>query len=105
MSLPSFDFFPSPRNILRRSLRQVGHHGALALHYKSQNVRIMIVWSAFIGIMILGGYAVYFQVLGVGTAYARSGTEAQLSLMLFVFGIYLLALIVHGYITGQNKLR
>ena len=60
--------------------------------YRSQNVRIMIVWSAFIGVMILGGYAVYFQVLGVGQSYARSATEAQISLMLFVFGIYLLAL-------------
>ena len=73
--------------------------------YRSQNVRIMIVWSAFIGIMILGGYAVYFQVLGIGQSYARSATEAQLSLMLFVFGIYLLALIVHGYLTNSSKFQ
>jgi hypothetical protein len=73
--------------------------------YKSQNVRIMIVWSAFIGIMILGGYAVYYQVLGIGQSYVRGATEAQLSLMLFVFGIYLLALIVHGYLTNQNRVR
>jgi len=70
--------------------------------YRSQNVRIMIIWSAFVGIMILGGYAVYYQVLGVGQTYARSPIEAQLSVMLFVFGIYLLALIVHGYLTHQK---
>ncbi|MDA4130983.1 MAG: hypothetical protein OK457_09450 [Thaumarchaeota archaeon] len=73
--------------------------------YRSQNVRITIVWSAFIGIMILGGYAVYYQVLGISQPYSRSSTEAQLAVMLFVFGIYLLALVVHGQISNKSKTR
>ena len=68
----------------------------------SQNVRIVILWSFFLGVMILGGYAVYYQVLGLGQTYQHTQIEAELAAMLFVFGIYLLALVLHGYLFNQK---
>ena len=57
-----------------------------------------MLWSFFVGIMILGGYAVYYQVLGLGQTYQHPQIDAELSATLFVFGIYLLALVLHGYL-------
>jgi hypothetical protein len=72
------------------------------LKSKPQNVRIVILWSFLVGIMILGGYAVYYQVLGIGQTYQHAQIDAELSAMLFVFGIYLLALLLHGYLFDQK---
>ena len=69
----------------------------------SQNVRIVILWSFLVGVMILGGYVVYHQVLGIGQAYQHPQIDAELSAMLFVFGIYLLALLLHGYLFNQSN--
>lgn len=66
---------------------------------KSENVRILILWSFLVGVMILGGYGVYYQTLGGPNApYQNSPIEAGLASMLFVFGIYLLGLVLHGYL-------
>ena len=67
-----------------------------------ENAKILILWSFFIGVMILGGYAVYYQVLGIGANYHNSQIEAVLASMLFVFGIYLLALVLHGFLFGRK---
>jgi len=69
---------------------------------KPENVKILVLWSFFIGVMILGGYAVYYQTLGIGVAYHNSQIEAVLASMLFVFGIYLLALVLHGFLFGRK---
>ncbi|HXQ93082.1 MAG TPA: hypothetical protein VN739_08750 [Nitrososphaerales archaeon] len=73
-----------------------------SLRSNPQNVRIIILWSFFVGVMILGGYAVYYQVLGIGQTYQHPQIDAELSTMLFVFGIYLLALVLHGYLINQK---
>lgn len=66
---------------------------------RSRNVKILIVWSFLVGVMILGGYAVYYRTLGGAQApYQNSPIEAALASMLFVFGIYLLGLVLHGYL-------
>jgi hypothetical protein len=70
---------------------------------KPENVKIVILWSFFIGVMILGGYAVYYRTLG-GTAvhYQNSPIQAALASMLFVFGVYLLGLVIHAYLFNQK---
>ncbi len=67
-----------------------------------KNGRIIILWSFFVGVMIIGGYFVYYQVLGLGQTYQHPQIDAELSAMLFVFGIYLLALVLHGYLINEK---
>ena len=69
---------------------------------KPDGVKMLIMWSFLVGVMILGGYAVYYQTLGVGVPYQNSPIEAALASMLFVFGIYLLGLVLHGYLFSQK---
>ena len=70
---------------------------------RSQNTKIIILWSFLVGVMILGGYGVYYQVLGGPHApYKNSPIEAALASMLFVFGIYLLGLVLHAYLSSED---
>ncbi len=69
---------------------------------KPENVKILIMWGFFVALMILGGYGVYYQTLGIGVPQQNPPIEAALASMLFVFGIYLLALVLHGYLFGRK---
>ncbi len=69
---------------------------------KPENVKILIMWSFFVALMILGGYGVYYQTLGIGVPQQNPPVEAALASMLFVFGIYLLGLVLHGFIFGRK---
>jgi hypothetical protein len=69
---------------------------------KPENVKIMIMWAFFVGLMVLGGYGVYYQTLGIGVPQQNPPIEAALASMLFVFGIYILALVLHGYLFGPK---
>jgi hypothetical protein len=69
---------------------------------RPDSVKILILWTFFVGVMIVGGYAVYYQTLGIGTAYHNSSIEAVLASLLFVFGIYLLALVLHGFLFSKK---
>jgi len=73
-----------------------------SIRSKPENVKILIMWGFFLALMILGGYAVYYQTLGIGVPQQNPPIEAALASMLFVFGIYLLALVLHGYIFGRK---
>ncbi len=69
---------------------------------KPENVKILIMWSFFVALMILGGYGVYYQTLGIGVPQQNPPVDAALASMLFVFGIYLLGLVLHGFIFGRK---
>jgi hypothetical protein len=69
---------------------------------RPENTKILIMWSFLIGVMILGGYGVYYRVLGIGVPQHNSPVEAALASMLFVFGIYILALVLHGFFFGRK---
>ena len=56
---------------------------------------LLAIWAGFAATIVAGGYFVYFDVLGIGSSYQRSPGEAQLSLLLFGFGVYVLALAVY----------
>jgi hypothetical protein len=66
-----------------------------------EGVKIVILWSSFVAIMLVGGYGVYYQALG-GPTYHNSPIEATLASMLFIFGIYLLALVLHGFLFSKK---
>jgi hypothetical protein len=72
------------------------------LSSQPENAKILIMWSFFIALMILGGYGVYYQTLGIEVPQQNSPVEAALASMLFVFGIYSLALVLHGYLFGRK---
>lgn len=69
---------------------------------KPESLKMLILWSFFAAVMALGGYGVYVRVLGLGTSTQNSPVEAALASMVFVFGIYILALVLHGYVFGRK---
>jgi len=71
---------------------------------RSQSIRskMLMLWGFFVVVMIAGGYGVYYRTLGEGAPYQNSTTEAVLASILFVFGIYVLGLVLHGYLFGKN---
>lgn len=53
--------------------------------------------------MVGGGLGVYYRVQGVGSSTHNSALESTLASMLFVFGIYVLGLFLHGYLFGKDN--
>jgi hypothetical protein len=72
------------------------------LSSKPDSVKILILWGFFVAVMVFGGYGVYVQTLGIGVPQQNPPIDAALASMLFVFGIYLLALFLHGYLFGRK---
>ena len=64
---------------------------------------MLMMWGFLVIVMVAGGYGVYYRTLGVGAPYENSQTEAVLASILFVFGIYVLGLVLHGYLFGKNN--
>ena len=64
---------------------------------------MIILWGFILALMALGGYAVYYRVLGIGTSNQNSSTEATIASMLFVFGTYCLGLVLHAYLFGKSN--